>query len=65
MPPTQITIDIPNVSIAALRDGDGPRLLFIHDELSSAWTPFLDLLAERFEVIAPELPGFGCSERPE
>ena len=65
MPPTQITIDIPNVSIAALRDGDGPRLLFIHDELSSAWTPFLDLLAERFEVVAPELPGFGCSERPE
>ena len=65
MPPIPITIDIPNVSVAALRAGNGPRLLFIHDELSSAWTPFLDLLAERFEVTAPELPGFGCSERPE
>ena len=65
MPPTQITIDLPNVSVAALRAGNGPRLLFIHDELSSAWTPFLDRLAERFEVTAPELPGFGCSERPE
>ena len=65
MPPTPITIDIPNVSVAALRAGNGPRLLFIHDELSSAWTPFLDRLAERFEVTAPELPGFGCSERPE
>ena len=65
MPPTPVTIDIPNVSIAALRAGDGPRLLFIHDELSSAWMPFLDRLAERFDVIAPELPGFGCSERPE
>ena len=65
MPPTPITIDIPNATIAALRAGDGPRLLYIHDELSSAWTPFLDRIAERFEVIAPELPGFGCSERPE
>ena len=65
MPPTPITIDIPTLSVAALRAGNGPRLLFIHDELSSAWTPFLDLLAERFEVNAPELPGFGCSERPE
>jgi len=65
MPPTQTAIDLPNVSVAALRAGDGPRLLFIHDELSSAWTPLLDRLAERFEVTAPELPGFGCSERPE
>ena len=65
MPPTQTTIDLPNVSVAALRAGNGPRLLFIHDELSSAWTPFLDRLAERFEVTAPELPGFGCSERPD
>ncbi len=65
MSPTQITIDLPNVSVAALRAGEGPRLLYVHDELSSAWTPFLDRLAERFEVTAPELPGFGCSERPE
>ncbi|MDE2838934.1 MAG: alpha/beta hydrolase [Chloroflexota bacterium] len=65
MPPAQIAIHIPNVSVAALRAGNGPRLLFLHDELSSDWTPFLDLLAERFEVTAPELPGFGCSERPE
>jgi len=45
--------------------GSGPPLLYLHDELSSAWSPFLDLLSERFHVYAPDLPGFGESVRPD
>ena len=63
--PTPTAIQLPTASIAALCAGDGPRVLYLHDELTSAWTPFLDLLATQFEVVAPELPGFGSSERPE
>ena len=45
--------------------GDGPPLLYLHDELSTGWNPFLDLLAERFHVVAPEIPGFGDTALPD
>src|SRR5271170_5853424 len=46
--------------------GRGPPLLLVHDYLSSriAWEDVLPLLATRFHVIAPDLPGFGESEKP-
>jgi pimeloyl-ACP methyl ester carboxylesterase len=44
--------------------GDGPPLFYLHDELSTGWNPFLDLLAERFHVVAPEIPGFGDTALP-
>jgi len=46
--------------------GDGPPLVLVHDYLSSRveWDDVLPRLAERFRVIAPDLPGFGESEKP-
>jgi pimeloyl-ACP methyl ester carboxylesterase len=46
--------------------GGGPPLVLIHDYLASrvAWDDVLLRLAERFHVIAPDLPGFGESEKP-
>jgi pimeloyl-ACP methyl ester carboxylesterase len=46
--------------------GDGPPLVLVHDYLASrvAWDDVLGRLAERFHVIAPDLPGFGESEKP-
>jgi pimeloyl-ACP methyl ester carboxylesterase len=46
--------------------GEGPPLILVHDYLSShvAWDDVLPRLAERFRVIAPDLPGFGESEKP-
>jgi pimeloyl-ACP methyl ester carboxylesterase len=46
--------------------GDGPPLVLVHDYLASrvAWDDVLWRLAERFHVIAPDLPGFGESEKP-
>jgi pimeloyl-ACP methyl ester carboxylesterase len=46
--------------------GRGPPLLLVHDCLASrvAWDDVLLRLARRFHVIAPDLPGFGESEKP-
>jgi pimeloyl-ACP methyl ester carboxylesterase len=46
--------------------GEGPPLILIHDYLAShvAWDDVLPRLAENFRVIAPDLPGFGESEKP-
>jgi pimeloyl-ACP methyl ester carboxylesterase len=41
------------------RGGDGPRLVFLHGAAGvNPHDPLLAALAERFEVIAPVLPGF-------
>jgi pimeloyl-ACP methyl ester carboxylesterase len=43
-----------------------PALVLIHGFLEShrTWDDLIDELAERFHVIAPDLPGFGESEKP-
>jgi pimeloyl-ACP methyl ester carboxylesterase len=52
--------------IRFVESGDGPPLILVHDYLAShvAWDDVLPRLAERFRVIAPDLPGFGESEKP-
>ncbi len=37
--------------------GSGPPLVFFHGAFGLRWDPFLDALAERFTVYAPEHPG--------
>lgn len=46
--------------------GNGPPLLLIHGFMAThaQWDDLLDDLAERFHVIAPDLPGFGDSAKP-
>ncbi|WP_437282556.1 alpha/beta hydrolase [Sorangium sp. So ce375] len=46
--------------------GNGPALLLIHSFLVShlEFDDVIDALAQRFHVIAPDLPGFGESEKP-
>lgn len=47
--------------------GDGPTLLLLHGLGSSArgWGPLLPLLARRFTLVVPDLPGFGDSPPPD
>jgi pimeloyl-ACP methyl ester carboxylesterase len=50
-------------SLAYTRSGSGEPLVLLHGLGSSrrAWNPVIPLLAERFDVIAVDLPGFGDS----
>ena len=46
--------------------GDGPVLLLLHGTgaATHSWRDLLPLLAERFTVVAPDLPGHGRSDGP-
>jgi pimeloyl-ACP methyl ester carboxylesterase len=46
--------------------GSGPAVVLLHGfaETSRMWTPLLPQLAEKFTVIAPDLPGIGDSSIP-
>jgi pimeloyl-ACP methyl ester carboxylesterase len=50
-----------------LEAGSGPPLVLVHGLASSAtqdWGRLVPTLSRRFHVYAPDLPGFGASERP-
>ena len=56
---------IDGCAVSVQRAGSGEPLLFLHGARGGMhWLPFMDRLARRFEVIAPEHPGFGLSETP-
>ena len=60
---TSERVDIGGCAVEILRGGAGPKLLFLHGAGgASAWAPFMDRLAERFELIVPSHPGFGRSD---
>jgi pimeloyl-ACP methyl ester carboxylesterase len=47
------------------RAGKGPPLLFLHGAGGvTVWLPFFDKLAESFELLVPDHPGFGQSDTP-
>jgi pimeloyl-ACP methyl ester carboxylesterase len=59
--------DAGGVKIHYLSAGKGPALILLHGyaETSRMWRPIIPRLAERFSVIAPDLPGIGDSEIPK
>src|SRR5260370_19302121 len=61
------TADIDGVQLHYLTAGSGPAVLLLHGYTQTAlmWRPIIPLLAERFTVIAPDLPGIGDSSIPE
>ena len=49
-----------------LRGGQGAPLLYLHGALGVyGWTPFMEQLSQRFDVIVPDHPGFGESDTPD
>lgn len=57
---------IAGCKVSMLRGGKGAPLLFLHGASGAGmWTPFLKSLAEKFDVIVPEHPGFGKSDSPD
>jgi pimeloyl-ACP methyl ester carboxylesterase len=63
---TSRTAEIKGVKLHYLTAGKGPVLILLHGyaETSLMWKPIIPVLAERFTVIAPDLPGMGDSEIP-
>jgi pimeloyl-ACP methyl ester carboxylesterase len=49
------------------RCGQGPALLLLHGwpEFWLTWEPVMRRLADRFTLIAPDLRGFGASDKPD
>ncbi len=49
-----------------LSAGHGPAVVLLHGytQTSRMWRPIIPLLAEKFTVIAPDLPGIGDSSIP-
>src|SRR5437667_7398995 len=57
---------IDNVQLHYLTAGRGPAVVLLHGytQTSRMWKPIIPLLANKFTVIAPDLPGIGESEIP-
>jgi pimeloyl-ACP methyl ester carboxylesterase len=60
------TAKIDGVKLHYITAGHGPTVIFLHGfaETSRMWKPIIPLLAEKFTVIAPDLPGIGDSGIP-
>src|SRR2546426_1631440 len=58
--------NVDGVQIHYLTAGHGPPVLLLHGytQTSRMWRPLIPLLAEKFTVIAPDLPGIGESSIP-
>jgi pimeloyl-ACP methyl ester carboxylesterase len=61
------TAEVDGLKMHYLTAGHGPAVLLLHGytQTSRMWKPVIPLLAERFTVIAPDLPGIGDSEIPK
>jgi pimeloyl-ACP methyl ester carboxylesterase len=64
---TSHTAIVSGVQLHYLIAGRGPTVILLHGfaETSLMWKPLMPLLAERFTVIAPDLPGIGDSGIPK
>jgi pimeloyl-ACP methyl ester carboxylesterase len=65
MPAELTELKVGGVTVKLRRAGNGPKVLFLHGAGGvPQWLPFFELLAERYELLVPEHPGFGGSDDP-
>src|SRR5947207_2894676 len=65
MPAQTTELRVRDVRIKLHRAGNGPTVLFLHGAGGvPQWLPFFDALAERYDLLVPEHPGFGGSDDP-
>ena len=62
-----LTNEVDGVKIHYLKAGQGPAVILLHGytQTSRMWRPLIPLLAAKFLVIAPDLPGIGDSDIPK
>lgn len=59
-------MELAGLKVRFLRGGTGSPLVVIHHSTGNpGWIPLYEKLAESFDVIVPDQPGWGGSERPE
>src|SRR5277367_2641591 len=60
------SLEVDGVKLHYMTAGHGTPLILLHGyaETSLMWRPIIPALAERFTVIAPDLPGIGDSDIP-
>jgi pimeloyl-ACP methyl ester carboxylesterase len=60
------TSRVDGVNLHYLTAGQGPAVILLHGytQTSRMWKPIIPLLAAKFTVIAPDLPGIGDSDIP-
>jgi pimeloyl-ACP methyl ester carboxylesterase len=63
---SSLTAEVAGVQLHYLTAGSGPHVILLHGfaETCAMWKPLIPALAERFTVIAPDLPGIGESSIP-
>jgi len=66
-PPVSDYVDANGVRLHYIRKGAGLPLLLLHGwpEYCRVWEPVIDRLDDRFDLVAPDLRGFGDSDKPE
>jgi len=66
-PITSRTAKVEGGELHYLTAGHGPAVILLHGytQTSRMWKPIIPLLAEKFTVIAPDLPGIGDSAIPK
>jgi len=64
---TSQNADVNGIRLHYLKAGKGPAVILLHGytQTSRMWRPIMPLLAEKFTVIAPDLPAIGDSEIPK
>jgi pimeloyl-ACP methyl ester carboxylesterase len=63
---TEEMVEVRGSAVHLLRGGAGPPLVYLHGGgAAGLWRRFHALLADRFEVYAPDHPGFGASDDRE
>ena len=62
-----LTVRANGAAFHAARTGKGPPLLLLHGwpEFWLTWEPVMTRLADRYTLLAPDLRGFGDSDKPE
>ena len=61
------TLEVEGVRLHYISAGRGPAVILLHGytQTSRMWKPLIPLVAEKFTVIAPDLPGIGASAIPK
>jgi pimeloyl-ACP methyl ester carboxylesterase len=60
-------VEVNGVRLHCMVEGEGPLVLLLHGfpETSRAWRKQIPALAKHFRVVAPDLRGYGASDKPK